>query len=150
MGIPELGQINPYVQQYLDTQALTNIQGITDTTREQLRAQLSEGIDKGESVDQLAGRVRSVFTEATERRAKMIAASETAQAFQYANYQAALATGIATTRTWMTAADERVCPICSPLNGYTIRFEAQYPDGLEPGHAHVMCRCTEEYGSEAT
>ena len=48
------------------------------------------------------------------------------------------------TRTWLTA-PEGACPICAPLNGYTIRFDAQYPNGLEPGSAHVACRCSESY-----
>ena len=34
------------------------------------------------------------------------------------------------TRTWLTA-PEGACPICAPLNGYTVRFDAQYPNGLE-------------------
>jgi HK97 family phage portal protein len=138
------GQINPYVQQYLDAQALQHVQGISNTTREQLRVQLSEGIAKEESVDQLANRVRSVFTEATEQRAKLIASSETAQAFQFANYQAAEATGLTLNRTWLTA-PEGPCPVCEPLNGYTIRFEAHYPDDVEPGFIHPGCRCTETY-----
>mgnify|MGYP001486985397 CR=1 FL=1 len=75
-----------------------------------------------------------------------LAATETAQAFQYANYQAAAATGQAITRTWHTAPVD-ACPICQPLNGYTIRFDAKYPEGLEPGSAHPACRCSESYGT---
>jgi hypothetical protein len=41
---------------------------------------------------------------------------------------------------WRTVADERVCPICGPLNGY------QWPTGEGPNPPlHIHCRCTREF-----
>lgn len=41
---------------------------------------------------------------------------------------------------WRTAADERVCPECGPLDGAT------WPVGIGPlPPIHVNCRCTREY-----
>lgn len=137
--------INTYVQDYLATDALTHATGITATTREQLRTVLTEGIKAGESQAQLAERVQGVYATASTLRAKQIAGSETAQAFQYANYTAAKATGLPLSRGWLTSKDERVCPICSPLDGVTVAFDEKYPGEIEPGSAHVLCRCTETY-----
>lgn len=64
-------------------------------------------------------------------------------------------------RVWIAAADDRVCPICLPLNGKTIEFLGDWvSDTLQgPGQqpqarpqtvvigrwppAHVMCRCSQ-------
>lgn len=46
-------------------------------------------------------------------------------------------------REWLTAEDERVCPICWPLNGTRVGIGESYPGNLEPGSAHIGCRCSE-------
>jgi SPP1 gp7 family putative phage head morphogenesis protein len=46
-------------------------------------------------------------------------------------------------REWMTAEDERVCPICGPLDGQTTTLNASYPGGFDTPPAHPNCRCTE-------
>jgi len=136
-------QTNPAVQTYVNTQALQHAQGINTTTREAIKTQLSEGLKAGEGIPELSQRIEQVFIEAKGYRAQLIARSETAQAFAYANYEALKATGVVTHRRWITSERENVCPICQPLNGYTIRFEAQYPDGAEPGSVHPQCACSE-------
>lgn len=136
------GQVNPFVQDYLQTTALNHVKGINATTRDQLRVSLSEGLGKGEGLPELSQRVSKTFTEAKGYRASLIARNETAQAFSHANHQALAKTGVVNFRRWLTAPSD-VCPICQPLNGYTIRFDAQFPDGAEPGFVHISCRCSE-------
>jgi SPP1 gp7 family putative phage head morphogenesis protein len=134
------------LRQYIQTDAFTHVQGINETTRKQLQTTLLEGIQGGEGIPELTNRVKTVFTQASDSRAALIARTEAAQAYAYANHATlqALATDSAVTRRrWLASEDERVCPICAPLDGYTIRFDAQYPGGLEPGNAHIQCRCTE-------
>jgi len=48
------------------------------------------------------------------------------------------------TRTWMTAEDERVCPVCEPMNGESARLDQPYSNGLDGPPAHMLCRCDEE------
>lgn len=135
-------RVSPMVDEYLRSTALTNVQGINVTTRDHLRASLTEGLAKGEGLPELASRVSKTFTNAKGYRAALIARNETAQAFSHANYQALAQTGVAKFRRWLTAYSD-VCPNCAPLNGYTIRFEANYPGDVEPGFAHIQCRCSE-------
>jgi len=111
-----------------------------------LRAALSDGITAGEGIPQLTARVQHVFTAAKTYRAQAIARTETAQAFSHANYQTAVATGLDLTRTWLVSPDERTCPICLPLDGVTVGLHESYPGGLEPGFAHIQCRCDETFG----
>lgn len=75
-------------------------------------------------------------------RAQMIAATEVTRATSQAvvMYQQALRErGFTTVRRWLTAEDERVCPICGALDHKTEDVWAQeFPDGPP---AHVNCRC---------
>jgi len=136
-------QTNPFVQDYLQTQALQHAQGINTTTREAIKAQLSEGLKAGEGVPELSKRIQSVFTDAKGYRSTLIARAETAQAYAHANEKALEASGVVEYYMWLTAGEgeSRVCPICAPLNGYVIRASAKFPDDLEPSHAHILCRC---------
>lgn len=80
-------QTNPFVQDYLSTQSLPRARGINQTTRDQLRASLSEGIASKEGIPELSKRVENVFPEAKGTRATVIARTQTAQAYAYTNYQ---------------------------------------------------------------
>ena len=75
-------------------------------------------------------------------RASMIATTETTRAYSRATtqYQNLLEVdGIKTVAVWKTAADDKTCPICRPLNGEPEGvWEDDFPDGPP---AHVNCRC---------
>lgn len=51
-------------------------------------------------------------------------------------------------KRWFTVQDERVCPICAPLHGQIVAFDASFSSlgflGLSPP-AHLRCRCFLEY-----
>lgn len=54
-------------------------------------------------------------------------------------------------KTWRTVLDARVCPICEPLHGATIRLEADFSSSvgaLQGPPAHPRCRCFLQYGKE--
>ena len=82
----------------------------------------------------------------------MIAETETTRAAaegQLINIREIEKTGVQTVTVWHTAADERVCPICEPLNGKPEDGKsAGRPYWLHPtlgvipmDAAHVRCRC---------
>lgn len=45
-------------------------------------------------------------------------------------------------REWIVSDDDRLCEVCEPLEGTHAEIDGDYPSGLEPGEAHIMCRCT--------
>jgi SPP1 gp7 family putative phage head morphogenesis protein len=47
----------------------------------------------------------------------------------------------ASTKTWVTAPDERTCDICAPLNGETVPWNGLFSIGLEAPVVHPNCRC---------
>lgn len=130
------------VDDYLLKNALDHATGINDTTKKQLNDTLREGIGQGEGIPELRNRVKDVFSEASTNRANTIARTETAQAFEAANQQAMKESGVVQSKTWLTAQDERTCMICVPLEGTTVPLDQPFPGGVEPGSAHVSCRCT--------
>ena len=138
-------QINPIVQRYLQTDALTHVQAINETTRNLLRGALTQGIEAGEGVPELAARISKVFETAKTSRSTLIARNEVAEAYEFANRQAAIATGLNLLKQWLTSGSERVCPVCLPMDGETTPLDQPYSNGLEPGAAHILCMCSEVY-----
>jgi len=116
------------------------VSGITGTTRDLLRQAIAQYIaTPGMTEAQLEALIAPAFGPV---RAQMIAVTEVTRAYSQASnlYQRLLAeTGFETTRVWRTRHDERVCPICGPLED---RPESDWPDDLRAGPpAHVNCRC---------
>jgi len=75
-------------------------------------------------------------------RADMIAITEVTRAYSQATsiVQKLLSVvGIATVRIWETARDDRVCPLCGPLDGKPQSEWGDFPDG-PPAHANCRCR----------
>lgn len=75
------------------------------------------------------------------RRASVIAITEVTRAQNQSTIiyqlQARERLGIEMIRVWRTNADEKVCPVCGPLNG---KKESEWRRGAPP--AHPRCRCT--------
>ena len=46
-------------------------------------------------------------------------------------------------RTWIVTADDRLCPICEPLDGETADLDGLFAGEFEGPPAHPNCRCTE-------
>lgn len=81
-----------------------------------------------------------------EPRAERIAVTETTRAYsratmQYRN-QLEEEQGFVMAGVWQTAADDRVCPICAPLDGMP---DVDWPESIKEAGgppAHVNCRCS--------
>lgn len=112
------------------------IKDITDTTRAQTQEAISQWIQSGQSLDVLESMLAGVFGEA---RAARIAATEVTRAFTQGNMAAWESTGFVTQGVWMTAQDERVCPICASHEGE--HLSVGDIDAAPPNASHPGCRC---------
>ena len=87
-------------------------------------------------------------------RAERIAVTETTHIYARSTQAAADAQPDVTYLRLSTAADERVCPICGPLHGYTRPKNRPYYLHPTLGEvtlpAHVCCRCRELLETDAT
>lgn len=112
---------------------------IARTSEELIRTLIAEWIENGLSLRELIlGLEEVVFSR---ERAEMIAVTEVTRAYAEGNTAAWQATGIITQRQWQTAADERVCPICGPLQGVVVGMDEPFPGDLPGPPAHPRCRC---------
>lgn len=115
-------------------------QNVVETTRSWVRGLVSQTIEKGESLQALTKNLRSGFGF-SRSRAQLIAVTETTGAQTkgtLASYQSQGTEG----KEWMTAQDERVCPICLGNAGDgPIPVGSPFSSG-EMGPGHPRCRCT--------
>jgi len=113
------------------------LSGMEKSTRQAVeKAVMTYRATPGMSRDDLIGVLRGGFGA---RRAELIAITATTEAASKAvdEYRTLLkGSGIEMEAVWQTVADERVCPICGPLNGLP---QSEWGGRDIPGH--IRCRC---------
>ena len=115
------------------------IRGITDTTRAQVAREIRYFVDNSISIGQLRDRLMAgnLFSRV---RAQKIAVTEVTRAFASGNEAAWRASKVVEGKEWMTAVDERVCPMCGPLHGKIVPLNDTF-GGVGNPPRHVSCRC---------
>ena len=109
------------------------IRNVNDTTREAVRQSVSRWYENGEPLSAL--RDDLVSTVFNERRAQLIAMTETTRAAAEGTHIGYAESGVVTEEIWLTANDERVCPYCNSLNEQVVSinggsFFDRLPDEL--------------------
>lgn len=144
----------PVVQDLIGRRANKLAGQVTDTTYDQIKDELIEGVDAGETIEQLAERIQNVFVEASRNRALVIARTETMSAFNEGTYVAAreygegvigghewLATDDTRTRHTHRKADGQLRSLFEPfdIGGWNMFFPG---DGTQaPPEEIIQCRC---------
>lgn len=115
---------------------------ITEGTRGMIRQAVQSALIDGDSVQELAGRLKEshAFTAA---RAKTIARTEIARADGMGLLIGWDETGLVEGKEWLTAEDDKVSEICQE-NGHAgvIGLHDRFPSGDLMPPAHPNCRCT--------
>ena len=113
--------------------------GITETSRKQLEALINQGVSNNEIVERMALRFSSGHAE-------QVAVTELTRAD--AHFSDALSSrlgeqGVDTQIRWLTSEDERVCPVCNPLDHKLKKDGGWMSKGglIERPPAHPNCRC---------
>lgn len=44
-------------------------------------------------------------------------------------------------KRWTVTADDRLCPICAPMQGIEVPLDAAFPGGVQGPPRHPQCRC---------
>lgn len=136
---------NPYLGGWLDKQSIELAGNVSQTTVDNLQDTLSEGIQAGESVPDLRGRVQGTFQDAGRVRANMIARTEANKAANGAGWVQAQNSGVVKTKTWLATMDDRTRPAHAAMNGETVPVDEAFSNGsMFPDD--IQCRCTLTYG----
>lgn len=142
-------ETNPRAVAWVQAHSLKLIEDLSETTRNDIR-DLIEGAFEGEyDTDDLADQIETLIGDST--RAETIARTETMRASNQGQLEAwdqaqekGLLTGTELLE-WITTPDDRLCPICEPLDGETAprggTFEVD-GDRITAPPAHPRCRCT--------
>lgn len=112
---------------------VTNL--INTTSRERVAAAVEAGLEG----DALGAALDSIFGP---ERALLIAVTEATTALTEGAL-VAYDEGDVVKIKWVTAHDEKVCPVCAPLDGQVALIGEGF-DGVDGPPAHPRCRCTLE------
>lgn len=142
---------NPAVKQHLANFAGERIAGINSTTQEQLRAELVEGVDAGEGIDDLSARVEKVFGYAEGYRNERIARTEVIRSSNFVNVEAYRSSGLVDNKQWIATPDDRTRDSHEELDGTVIPIDDTFKIGKDEADApgdfgvaalDINCRCT--------
>lgn len=135
-------------------QHIRNVVGLTkpqmDANMRQWQRIYDNAIDAGatpETAAKRANKAAEKYAKEQHRyRAQMIARTELATAYNFGAYAAtkdAQSKGYIgdVVKRWSTADDERVCPLCSALDGETVGMDELFDDAVLIPPRHPQCRC---------
>jgi len=120
------------------------VRGINDTTRDALRNAVSSFVQTpGMTIGDLSNMIAPSFGA---DRADRIAITEVTRAYASGEMAAGNALrqefpGVRVIKIWFTNNDDRVCPICAPLDGQEAEIGADFEGGESEPPAHPGCRC---------
>lgn len=126
---------------YLMTEGVKFVKDVNETTREDLRKTLAEGLEKGESIEQLKKRVQAVYADASSSRAKTISRTEVLRSTNAATLEAYKQSGVVTKKEWVTELDGDI-DICESLDGEVRDLNKDFSVGVDFPPVHPNCRCT--------
>jgi len=125
---------------------------IQKTTLDKIKTQLKAGQEAKESITEITGRIKSVFTEATTSRARAIAVTETTFG-QNSGIHAAILESDLKHKTWLTSRDDEVREGHLPMENVTIPKDEDFnvkfygavgpfPGATGVAESDINCRCS--------
>lgn len=145
---------SPTVADFIEARARQLAGFVTDTTYEAIRTAMLEGVTAGESIDDIATRIRHVFAVASDSRATTIARTEVISAYNGAAALGAaqLPGDVVAAQEWIATRDTRTRDAHAAADGQIVAIgqpftvggrELAYPGDPNGGaHNTVNCRCT--------
>lgn len=139
---------DPAVTTWIQNKAFKFADVINQHTEEALRAELTEAIQLGETIDEVSDRIARVFDIARGSRTKMIARTEVISAANEGAYAAYDQSGVVSEVEWVSSRDSLVREE-HQIDGEVAPLNAKFSNGLKyPGDPEgeasnvINCRCT--------
>lgn len=135
------------IQKWIDWKLEKSALEVNKVTRDAIQ----EAVKEGESIPDIADRIRGLFEETYKHRAETIARTEVISANNKASLEGMRQCGIKT-KTWLAALDERTREAHAAADGQTVNIDESFSVGGEsldfpgdpkgsPGNI-INCRCT--------
>lgn len=156
-GAWEFDPWNEEVAKNVDAFVAKKITGINSVTADKVAKLIGPMLEEGRPIDEIAAALQSKFAEFGNRRAWMIARTESGFAMGMAQEEAAKASGVVNSKTWSNSGDERVRDLHENapqgVGGETVAMTAKFSNGLRfpcdpegPPEQVINCRCVCLYG----
>lgn len=143
----------PWVGEFVQARANQLAGHVTTTTYEAIQRAMMDGVTAGESIDDIAARIRQVFAQADEVRAVTIARTEVISAYNGAATFGVtqLSADVVAGQEWIATRDGRTRESHASADGQVVAVgqpfvvgghEGAYPgDPVLPADETVNCRC---------
>lgn len=127
------------VQEFIPKRAQYFAESINNTTREDLLRSIQQGIDEGESLDEISARIANIYGKAQDFRTDVIARTEVSAASNYGAVQGYLQAGVEY-HQWIVVdpQDED----CLENDGHIVKIGEAFPSGDTESPIHPNCQCT--------
>lgn len=125
---------------YFDDHSRLLITSLDNTTAKWLANKIQTGRANLQSPNEIVVAMLDEGVAFSRVRAEMIVLTETANALSIVEMEVATKYGIKEI-IWRTSVDERVCPICMPLEGSKTVIGKNFVEGVKHPPAHPRCRC---------
>lgn len=143
----------PEVVRFIEASVQMFAREVNDTTWQELRASLAEGVDAGEGIEKLKARVEKVMGDRIASSSETIARTEVnraANAGTLESLEQAAQAGVNLEKEWVAALDERTRPSHADAHGQRRKrnqnFDVGGASGPAPGQMgkadeDINCRC---------
>ena len=136
----EKANVGPIIYTLLKARAMLFAKSVNNTTLTALTATLADGIDVGEGISKLKGRIKDVYTDFTKYRSELIARTETNAVVNEANLEAYDQSGVVQWKEWIATLDDRVRDEHLAMDGEIVKKGSKFSNGLDyPNEPN--CRC---------
>lgn len=118
----------------------TELNGITNVMSQQITRELTDGLVQGDNVHVIARRINDRVDKIGRTRSTILARTEIVRAHAEGQLDSLEELGVKEVGVaveWSTAGDDRVCPLCAPLEGVVMKIKEAR--GSIP--RHPQCRC---------
>ncbi len=126
--------------QLLTGRVFTDLKGVTEAMAATMTRTLADGLVQGKNPRAIARDLNKAIDSIGKRRAQIIARTEIIRAHAEGQLDAFENLGVekvGVMAEWSTAGDDRVCPLCEPLDGTVMKVKEAR--GILP--RHPQCRC---------
>jgi hypothetical protein len=136
-----VNQVNKLAVEWAENRAAELVTKITESSRDYLRADITQAVEEGWSTRQLADQLQANFGF-SESRSETIARTETAFADCNGNFMAYKASGVVSGKEWILGSEHDDYDECD-LNAAAgvIPLDEAFPSGDQTPPAHPRCVC---------
>lgn len=131
---------------------------LTDTSKEEAKKVLRDGLAEGRGIPEMAREIEKHYEDRAKQRAKTTAITEIVSSSNLGSITAARQSGVAKTKQWLDASDNRVRESHEEADGQEVPlneafivggFELDFPGDPSPGippSLVISCRCSVAFG----